>query len=237
MRAFKDHQTSCADVLLLLWDRFKEDRFPMASACLIARSMFETDVNAHYITMDGERRAKQYLDYERILHKTEMEVCASLRNSPDESWKSGMDLVWKSKWSPNQDLVNKRFEEVKDRYRKRSGPSDQEKDTAFDHRHFFNNWSGITLFKMAELVDHVEPYRYFYTFLSSFTHVDVRLASTYIERSSSHSTSKDDRRAFDVWTVSQHAVSFFMCFLKLYGRETKSWTEGDVDRCLNNNVV
>ena len=237
MQAFKDHQTSCTDVILLLWDHFKEDRFPVAPACLIARSMFETDVNAHYIAKDRASRAKQYLDYECILYKIEMEVCASLRNSAQKSWKDGMDLVWRSKWEPSKDLVNRRFNQVKDGYRKGHKRANHEEAASFDRRDYADNWAGISLYKMAELVDHIEPYRYFYSFLSSFTHADVRLVSTYIARSHSHQTPENDRHSFDVWTVSQHAVSFFMCFLKFYARETGSWTENDVEQCLETQVV
>jgi hypothetical protein len=86
MVCFLLHNISATQSLLRLWKSFGEEWFPTTVGYIIARSMFETDVTAHYISQQPNDRAHQYIMFESVLNKQEMDTCAKHRGSKDSNW-------------------------------------------------------------------------------------------------------------------------------------------------------
>jgi hypothetical protein len=95
----------------------------------------------------------------------------------------------------------------------------------------FHNWSGKTVRQMAAEVDHIEAYDIFYAELSSFTHVDVRLADRFLQRRPDGLVWSQRAGEGDVGNVFRHAASFLTCYLELFGRQFKTWPEAEVQKC------
>jgi hypothetical protein len=216
------HNMSVADVLLRMFDSLGKTWFPVTIGYTIARTMFEADVTAHYITKDRAIRASQYIDFGTVLNKRQMEACREHRNSKDPGWREAMSFFWKEHWAKRErDLINK-FTSVAPQFTRTDKKG---------KKTLFQNWSGKSLRQMAVEVDHVEAYDIFYAELSSFTHVDVHLADRFLQHRQNGFVWSQRANEFDVGKVFRHAVSFLMCYMTLFATEFKQWTETEVEDC------
>ena len=222
MASFLLHELISADAILSLHREFGETWYPVTSAYPIARTLFEIDVTAHYISQDPQDRAIQYIEFGHVLKKRRMDACARHRESADASWAEGMALEWRHYWAGIEPAVNGEFERVRRRF---------ETASANGKAKPFNNWSGKTLRQMAVEVKHEESYDVFYSELSSFTHADVRLANRFLKlpRDGPLLTSRAEEG--DVGAVYRFAATFLTCFLGLFGDESGIWTKEEVERC------
>jgi hypothetical protein len=222
MVCFLLHSTSAAESLLRLSASFGNEWFPATACYSIVRPMFELDVTAHYITQSPTERARQYIEFCAILNKRKMDACAKHRESSNSGWQEGMELEWQNYWASREADVRREFDLVASRFTHKEG---QRKGRAFD------NWSGKSIRKLAEEVDHLESYDVFYGELSSFTHGDVHLADRYLQHQTDGPIWSLRANEFDVGNVFRHAATFLTCYMKLFGQQFKNWSDVDVEFC------
>lgn len=222
MVSFLLHNLSVAETLLRLADSFGHTWFPVNIGYAITRTMFETDVTAHYITKAPADRARQYIEFGRVLNKRDMDACSKHRKSRDPQWREAMALVWENHWALRERDVTEKFNAVASRFTRKDRNGKQT---------VFQNWSGKTLRQMAAEVDHVEAYDIFYAELSSFTHVDVHLADRFLQRRPDGLVWSQRAEEGDVGNVFRHAASFLTCYLEFFSRQFKTWSEADVKNC------
>jgi len=222
MLCFLLHNLSAAETLVRILDVFRGAWFPASVGYVVARTMSETDVAAHYISKAPAERARQYIEFGAVLNKRQMDACAEHRNSKDPQWREAMNLVWQHHWAERQVDVMKKFDAVAHQFRRLS-----KKGKPMD----FQNWSGKTVRQMAAEVNHVEAYDVFYTELSSFTHGDVHLADRFLQHRPDGPVWSQRADEGDVGNVFRHAASFLTCFLELFGRQFSTLSEVEVQGC------
>lgn len=222
MICFLLHSASAAESILRLSAAFGNEWFPTTVAYSIVRPMFEIDVTAHYITKAPAARARQYIEFSDVLNKRKMEACAKHRKSSNAGWREGMELEWQHNWASRESDVRKKFEAVSSRFTRKGNPRKGE---------LFENWSGISIRKMAEEVDHVESYDVFYSELSSFTHGNVHLADRFLQHHADGPIWSRRANGFDVGNVFRYAATFLTCYMKLFGQQFKNWSESEVEAC------
>ena len=83
------HLGQCAEVLLRLYETFGE-YFPTPCAYVILRSMFEAKINARYISLDPETRAKRYIGFGAVLTKKRLDALCKHKNT---RWREFVDLM------------------------------------------------------------------------------------------------------------------------------------------------
>jgi len=215
------HNLSAAQALLRLRDSFGNDWFPSTVAYVIVRSMFETDVTAHYISQDPKNRSTQYIEFEHILCKRAMEVHRKHRKSKNAQWREAMNIIWQE-LAPIEKEIDIKYTEVISRY---------ETSTKKGKKIQFQNWAGKSIRQMAIEVDHEEAYDVFYADLSSFTHVDVRLVNRFLHIRSDGLLWSLRSNKIDVGNVFRYAAIFMTCFLEFFGEQYKVWTKDDVHKC------
>jgi hypothetical protein len=116
MASFLLHELAAAEAILALHREFGETWFPVTSAYPIARTLFEVDVTAHYISQAAQDRAIRYIEFGHVLKKRQMDACARHRESADASWAEGMAVEWKHRWAGVQRAVDEEYERVKSRF-------------------------------------------------------------------------------------------------------------------------
>ncbi len=222
MLCFLFHNLSAAETLLRISSSFGGDWFPVTVGYAIARTMFEADVTAHFIAQAPDERARQYIDFAKVLNKKCMDACREHRNSKDPQWREAMDLVWKHRWADRENDILKEFDAVAPGFTRtnRSGA-----------RTVFQNWAGKTLRQMAAEVEHLEAYDISYGELSSFAHVDVHLADRFLKLRADGPLWSMRAEEGDVGNVFRHAAAFLDCYLTMFGKQFKTWAEADVQDC------
>ena len=222
MICFLLHNLSAAETLLRILESFGDAWFPVTVGYAMARTMFEADVTAHHISQMPAERARQYIEFGALLKKRQMDACLEHCQSKDPQWREAMELVWQHHWAPRQADVLSKFDAVVSQFR-RVNKSGKEI--------VFQNWSGKTVRQMAAEVDHLEAYDTFYAELSSFTHVDVRLADRFLHNRPDGPLWSQRAEEGDVGNVFRYAASFLTCYLELFGRQFKTGSEGEVQKC------
>lgn len=222
MVCFLLQNLSAAETILRISSSFDDEWFPATVGYTIVRTMFEVDVNAHYITKSPKERGPQYIHFGAILNKHAMDACKKHCNSQDPQWLEGMALEWQHRWEKRENEVVSRFNAVISQFTRtdRKGKTSE-----------FNNWSGKSIRQMASEVDHAEAYDIFYSELSSFTHADVHLADRYLQRRPDGLVWSQKAKEYDVGNVFRHAASFLTCHMELFGRQFKAWTDAEVGDC------
>jgi hypothetical protein len=167
MSCFLMHNVSGGRALLSLLDSAGPEWFPSTHGFAIARTMFETDVTAHYISKLPGERASQYILFEHILNKRAMEACRKHRASDDPGWREAMTVEWESRWAEREADIDNKYDEVKSMFTRPKGRE-------------FDTWSGLSIRALASEVDHDEAYDTFYAQLSSFTHGDIHSANRFL---------------------------------------------------------
>jgi len=225
MVCFLMHEMSAAESILCLYQSFSVEWFPATVGYLIARSMFETDVTAHYISQQSSDRVHRYILFEHILNKSEMDTCARQRAAKIPS---GVKL-WTRCGNINGRRGNKRstlrYDEVR-RHFESAGKSGRARA--------YRNWSGKNIREMAVEVAHEEAYDVFYAELSSFTHADIQLANRFLRLGTGGMSWSQRAREFDVGNVLRHAASFSDLLPgALFGRQIGAWDQRTVNACWN----
>ena len=222
MVSFLLHEMSSAESLLSLHHVVGEERFPVAGAYAIVRTMFETDVAAHYIGQDPEDRALQYIEFGHVLKKRQMDACARHMASANRTWAEGLALEWKDRWASVESRINTEHARIRSRFERRNQGAKPRP---------FSNWSGKSIRQMAEDVNHAEAYDVFYSDLSSFAHADVRLANRYLQTRTDGPVFSSAAAEYDVGAAFRYAAIFLSCFLGTFGKESALWSDGEVNRC------
>jgi hypothetical protein len=220
MVCFLLQNLSAAETLLRISSSFGSEWYPAAVGYTIARTMFEVDVTAHYITNAPTERASQYIQFAAVLNKNAMDACKKHRGSKDPQWREGMELEWQHRWATRENEIDAKFNAVAAQYTEKT-----------KNGKIFRNWAGKPLHKMASEVNHLEAYEIFYAELCSFTHADVHLADRYLQLRPSGPVWSQKASECDVGKVFKHAASFLTCHLELFGRQFKTWTEAEVAHC------
>lgn len=220
MSSFLMHNVSGARSLLALYESSGVEWFPVSVGYGIARTMFEVDVTAHYISQSPQERASQYILFEHILNKQAMDVCNLHRKSGDPTWREAMEVEWQTKWGRREQKINEKFAEFAPLFTssRRNG-------------RLFHNWSGKSIRELAVEVKHLEAYDYFYSGLSSFIHADVRLANHSLCIRHDGLSWSQRANEYDVGEVLHNASSFLMCYLKHYGSQFGVLDAAAVDAC------
>lgn len=218
MVCFLLHHLSSAETILRMSTLFGYQWFPVTVGYNIVRSMFEIDVTAHYITKKPTELSRLYIDFGNVLKKYEMDACAKHRGSSNPQWREAMDLVWRNHWASREVETMKKFNAVSHLFTHKSGK-------------IFKNWSGKNIRQMASEVDHVEAYDIFYSELSSFAHADIHLADHFLQRRPEGWMWSQQSDEVDVGGVFRHAANFLTCYMKLFSRQIKSWSEAEVENC------
>jgi hypothetical protein len=225
MVCFLSHNLVAAKTLLRLRDSFDADLFPVTVGYAIVRTMFEADVNAHYITKKPVDRSRQYIEFEHILAKREMDAHDKHRNSSNLQWREGMNFMWQEHWLPLQTSINTKYKAIRNRF---------ETVTRKGKAMPFQNWSGKSIHQMAVEVDHEEAYDVFYAELSSFAHVDVRLAERFLHiQPDGLTTWSQQADPFDVGNVFRYGATFLSCFLELFADQFGFWSKDEIRACWN----
>jgi Family of unknown function (DUF5677) len=218
MVCFMMHTVGAAESLLALHKQFGEEWFPATTGYLIARSLFEIDVNAHYISADPATRSRRYIDFEHVIRKNTLEAIERHRASDSSSWREGLQLKYNLEYAPRKakieadyDLVRSQFENAKGRRA--------------------NNWAGKSIREIAIEVDHLEAYDIFYADLSAFTHVNVMLANRFLRLNEEGPMWSMRANEFDVGSVFRYTAIFMSCFLELFGKQFDLWDKDKVMVC------
>ena len=93
MMCFMLHSTGAAESLLTLHHRYGDEWFPATTGYVIVRSLFEVDVNAHYISREPVERSRRYIEFEHVIRKNALEAIERHRASMDPSWREAMQLM------------------------------------------------------------------------------------------------------------------------------------------------
>lgn len=222
MICFLLHELSAAETLLRICGSIGEEWFPVTCGYTIARTMFETDVTAHYMSIAPAERARQYIEFGAVLNKSRMDACLKHKQSTKPDWREAMSLLWQHNWGPREPDVVRAFDAVAGKFIRKNRDGKEMR---------FRNWSGKDIRQMAVEVDHVEAYDIFYSELSSFTHVDVHLADRFLQVRPDGPVWSQRAEEGDVGNVFRHAASFLTCYLELFSRQFKVWSEIDVQDC------
>ncbi len=213
------HNLGCAESLLTLQSKFGNEWFPVTSGFILARSMFEADINAHYISEKPQERVPLYINYGHIVDKKQMDAYSKHRDSSDPTWREAMNFEWPRKWAHREKEINSNYRKCSPLYMRRTKKG---KET------LSQSWSGKNIRQMAIDVNHEEAYDIFYSDLSSFTHSNVKLADRFLRLDKGEASWTMRAKELDVASVFRYADIFLTCNLKLFGKEFNTWSEVQV---------
>ena len=222
MVCFLLHNVSAVESLLKLVNTYGNQWFPTTIGYVITRTMFETEITAHYIAQDPRNRSRQYIDFECVLNKREMDTCFKYRDSNNSQWREAMDMLWENVWKPKQDDINHKYQSIRSNFehREKNGKRSQ-----------YRNWAGKSLREIAVEVNHQEAYEIFYAELSSFAHVDVCLANRFLRIRPDGLSWTQEPKEFDIGNVFRYASIFFTCFMELFASQFDVWSKEQVRAC------
>lgn len=218
MVCFMMHSIGAAESVLTLFERFGDEWFPATTGYVVARSLFEVDVTAHYISVDAASRSRRYVEFEHVIRKNTLEAIERHRVSDTSSWREGLQLMYNMEYAPRKTEIEAKYEQVRSRFENARGKREQ-------------SWSGKSIRQMAIEVDHLEAYDIFYADLSAFTHVNVMLANRFLRLKDDGPTWTMRAHAFDVGNVFRYTATFLTCFMTLFGKQFGLWDEARVMKC------
>lgn len=218
MVCFLMHTVEAAESLLALHERFGDEWFPATTGYLIARSLFEVDVHAHYISIDPAVRSRRYIAFEHVIRKNTLEAIERHRASAHLSWREGMQLMYTMEYAPRKAQIEADYDQVRTQFENQNGKRS-------------SNWAGKTIKAMAVEVDHVEAYDIFYADLSAFTHVNVMRANRCLKLKNDGPMWSMRASEFDVGNVFRYTAIFMSCFLEHIGKQFGLWGKEEVHSC------
>lgn len=221
MMCFLMHSKGAAESLLALHRQLGKEWFPATTGYVIVRSLFEVDVNAHYISADPSARSLRYIDFGHVIRKSGLEAVERHRASPKASWREGMQLVYSMQYASQKHQIELDYNRVRSVFESANGKR-------------ASSWSGKSVYSMAKEVDHLEAYDIFYADLSAFTHANVKLADRFlrVDGLSSGGPAWSQRcLEADVAHVFRYGAIFLSCFLELFGKQFGTWDSQRVSTC------
>ncbi len=84
---------------------------------------------------------------------------------------------------------------------------------------------------MAKEVNHAEAYDIFYAELSSFAHINIRLADRFLQTREDGLIWSQRASEFDFGNVFRHAATFLTCYLELFAEQFGTWEKNEVQNC------
>lgn len=93
MVCFSSHIMASIETLLFLYKQFGKEWFPSTVGFIILRSMFEIDIQAHYISEEPKERAGTYINFGSIINKRKYEALLRHRNEVHGNWKEMCETV------------------------------------------------------------------------------------------------------------------------------------------------
>ncbi len=223
MVSFLLEEMSSAETLLRLAKSFGNEWFPINIGYMIARSMFEIDVSAHYIAVDKVNRSHQYIEYVHVLRKNELDAIIKHKDTDQDNWRQFLQLWFKHDWENRAGEIIQKFNETKHHFEENYGRGKKKRIS--------QNWSGKSIKQMAKEVEHELEYDISYARLSSFVHGNIKMADRFLKADSSGPFWTLKSEDYEVGFVFDYSATFFDCFLRLFGNEFKLWTEEDVNSC------
>jgi hypothetical protein len=201
---------------MLLMTKFYElspNYFPVINAYLILRTMFEIDINAHYISQDPERRANQFIDYGNIIDKKKFDKYLKHKDTKKQDWAEFINAILNYHYFSEKNKIVENYENVKAKfeYMDKKGAKKQ-----------FSNWANKSLFEMAREVDHEIEYDFYYSRYSDFVHGNIKLADRFLKTKDNKMWWSGKAYEPEVAFIFRDASAIFGCFLSLFG---KQWGE------------
>ena len=224
MNCFILHIVSSAETLTFLADHLSIKWFPSTIGYIIARSMFEVDITAHFISQKPKERAERYIDYNKILRKKELEALKKHSQNESSTWKEIIKMMLKEIYCPKEQEINTEYEKIKNDFEfiDRKGKTRK-----------FNNWSKLTLREMAEAVDHKEAYDFIYVRLSNFTHGNIDLADRFLHNNKNGPFWSVRSKSGDVGYLFRDIATILQCFLTLFGTQFQIDWDAEIKNCWN----
>lgn len=219
MMCFGSHIYVSIDTLLQMRKCFGE-WFPTTIGFIILRTMFETLIEAHYISKDPRARADAYIDYGIVLNHERYKRLEKHKNSGDELQKFWIESQLKALGNKK---VDESFQKVKSSF---------EYKDKHGKRKLFQNWAGKTLKKKAIEVDHEIEYDNYYTNFSNFTHASVKLANRFLKFDETGPYWSMKAEDSDVGFIFLYASEFFACYLALVSKQFNLGIEQEINNCL-----
>lgn len=218
MVCFLLHSLSAAESLIQLHERFGNEWFPVTTGYIVARSLFEVDVNAHYLSADPADRSSRFIEFEHVVRKTTLEAIERHRASGESAWREALQLMYNHEYAPRKEEIDAQYDKVRAKFESSKGRR-------------ATNWAGKSIREMAAEVNHLEAYDIFYADLSAFTHVNVMLANRFLKLHSDglEWTMRADEH--DVGSVFRYTATFLTCFLQLFGKQFGAWDDQRVMSC------
>lgn len=140
MVCFAMHSRGAAESILALHRRFGDSWFLATTGYVIARSLFEIDVTAHYIALEPVARSSRYIEYEHVIWKKRLEAIKRHRSSEKPSWREAMQLSYEHEFAGRESEIEANYDRVRSLFEDRKG-------------HQARSWSGKSLIEMAREVD------------------------------------------------------------------------------------
>ena len=224
MICFLLKELSISRTLITLYNSNDTRFFPASVGYILCRTMLELDINAHYLSKKPIVYSKLYIDYKKILKMKKLDFCKKHLNTKKNDWNIAMNMEWHEYWENIEGTIQEEFNKVVAQYSK---PDKKGK------KRIYQNWSGKNIRELAEEVDHLESYDYFYTYLSSFIHGDIEEIDRFLKIGKMKLTWSLETNEFDIGNVFRNASTFLHCFLSLFGAQFKLWEKETVDNCWN----
>ena len=210
---------SACQSLLTLEEKFGNEWYPVTVGFVIDRAIFETLINARYISIDPLNRSKQYIDYGKVISKKNIDAIYRHCNTSNLNWKEIINYIISNEYKTERvNLINDEYNKIKSSYEHiKNGKKIK-----------YSNWSGKSIRDMACDVNHEIEYDLFYRDLSSYTHANVKLADQFLNKNEQgfYWTLKPEK--FQLFSVFRYATTFFMCFLELFGGEFNLWSVQEI---------
>lgn len=217
MMSFGCHMLVSVETLLCLKKHFSEF-FPTTVAYTVLRTMFETLIEAHYISKNPEERVNAYIDYGAVLDYQRYKRLKEYKCSEDDFLKF---------WIDEQIKVMKKAEESFEKIKKK-----YEHKNKYGKVKIFRNWANKSLEEKAKEVNHGLEYTHYYANFSNFTHANIKLTQRFMKfdkMGTYWSTKADD---IDVGFIFLYASELFACFLTLFSKQFNLKIENEINNCL-----
>jgi len=222
MMSFMMYNLSACESLLKLATAFDNKWYPVSVGYIVDRSIFEVMINALYISKEPKARSIQYIEYEKIIKKKQLDNFRKHKETNDPSWHEFINSALIHELEPRAETTEDEYKKVESQYmRLQNG-----------RKKIFISWAGKNIPEMAREVDHEIEYDLFYSELSSFVHTNVRSADQFLRSDSFGFYWTQHPSEYHIGNVFRHATTFFSCFLVLFGKEFKIWSEQDVGKVL-----
>jgi len=210
-------------IIMTKFYKLSPNYFPVTTAYLILRTMFEININAHYISQDPERRSNEFIDYGNIIDKRKIDKYSKHKNTKKKDWAEFINAILKYDY-PNKKEIVHNYENVKSKF---------EYTNSKGAKKLFSNWANKSLYKMACEVDHEIEYDFFYSRYSNFVHGNIKLADRFLKIKGDKMWWSGETFEPEVAFAFRDASAVFGCFLSLLGKQWNKVIDEEIKNCWN----